>query len=145
LLSSLLALRAAAPTPKVDRICGDFAAAWNEKPASMSFVGCEQISSPPGEGLRATYLVDGAAAAEVEEFLQREFGLPSLAFVCCYWTTSNVGGPAWYYIDETETSVSIDMHSEEAVRESPGRLEVLNRQDWHKLRFYVYVEKVWGI
>ena len=146
LLSSFLALQAAAPTPEADRACGDFAAAWDEKPEKMHFVGCEKIAPAPGEGLRATYRVDGSDAAGVEEFLQREFGLPSLIFLCCYWTTSGLRQqPAQYYIRETKTHVSISMHSEEAVRLRPGELAIAGREDWHQLQFYVYVEKVWGI
>lgn len=129
---------------KADRTCGDFAAAWAEKPPEMRFLGCEKISAAPGEGLRATYLVNGFDAAGVEEFLRQEFGLPSLVFICCGWTTS---GPqqAQYYIRETETYVSISMHSEEAVGTSSGEFAIAGREDWHQLQFYVYVEKVWGI
>lgn len=142
-LTSLLASQATAPTAEVDRICGDFAAAWNEKPEQMRFVGCEKIAPAPGEGLRATYVVNGTDATEVEEFLQREFGMDSMVFVCCYYTTS---GPrqAQYYIDETDTFVSISMHSEEAVREDSGGFSSVIF-DRNKLKFYVYVEKVWGI
>lgn len=133
----------AGPIAEADRVCGDFAAAWDEKPEQMHFVGCEKIAPAPGEGLRATYLVSGSDAVGVEEFLQQEFGMDAMVFVCCYFGTD---GPrrAQYYIDETDTFVSIGMYSEEAVREGPaGAASVI--LDRNKLQFYVYVEKVWGI
>lgn len=145
LLPVWLALQTIATRAEALPTCGDFAATWEARPAAMHFVGCESFAVPPGEGLRATYIVRGIDAARVETFLQQEFGMAPLDFICCFWTPSltrrSEGSSSQYGSipnpDDATVFVRVYMHSEETL--------LLDRQDWRKIEFYVVVEKIWGV
>jgi len=127
----------------VTHICEDFLASWGEKPAQLEFTDCKKVKIPPGEGLTASYVVQGVDAAEVEKILQRKFGMAPLKFLCCGWepvlvkNKDNLPGKG-SYTDQDGWSFEVTMVSEETI--------ISDRQDWHKIpEFYVRVTKFWGI
>lgn len=119
------ALAQAAPTPG----CEDFLAAWGDKPAAIEYQGCRQEFGQ-GRSLVARYRLDGAAAAEVERYLQRRFGIEALRFRCCGWEAP----PHSWRDPRTGHNYLIGFGSEETL--------VSSRAQWDRIdNFHIRVER----
>jgi hypothetical protein len=120
--------------------CKDFLVTWEAKLPELEFRECQHVERPPGEELIALYVVKGSDAADVEQFLQREFGMAPLKFLCCGWEPIRVGEEGDFlpghgsYIDSRSDRFRITMVSPETL--------LNDRQDWHKIpQFQVKVKQ----
>ncbi|BDM77317.1 DUF4952 domain-containing protein [Acaryochloris marina] len=121
--------------------CGDFLARWDKKPAALKFAGCETGEMQQVVVLTSPYTVQGTDAIEIEKFLQREFGMAPLRFLCCGWEVSPAKGtvaPQYgQYIDSEGAKFEVSMFSGETL--SNGR------EAWHQIpEFRIKVETYLG-
>ncbi|MGR3273770.1 DUF4952 domain-containing protein [Acaryochloris marina NIES-2412] len=109
--------------------CGDFLASWDKKPTALKFAGCETGEIQQVGVLTSSYTVQGADAIEIEKFLQSEFGMAPLRFLCCGWEVSpakdEVAPHNGRYIDLEEARFEVSMYG--------GETLVRNRRDWHQV------------
>ena len=70
--------------------CADYLELNNSKPEHLTFRSCEKSNDAQLRVLKATYIVVGKYAEQVESELIRRFNMPSIRFVCCGWET--IGG-----------------------------------------------------
>lgn len=124
----------------VKEVCEDFLEAWGNKPAELQFTDCKRIENPQFDRLESSYVVVGADAAKVEQFLQRKFDLAPLRFLCCVWesTTGDANRPSHgSYTDEDGYYFRISMGSDETL--------LKDRQSWPKIpNFHVRATKHLG-
>ena len=124
--------------------CSDFLADWGKKPETLTFAGCDRIENEQADKLVANYTVSGAEAEAVENFLQTEFGMAPLRFICCYWGTTTTNGQRYgHYTDASDNDFSIDMYSAESfVSEGDFQLPlIVEREDWEQISlFHVVAE-----
>ncbi len=134
----LTACRPQANTPKEG--CEDFLETWGTKPAKLEFTQCKRVENPQFDRLESSYVVAGADAARVEEFLKKKFNLAPLRFVCCLWesTSRDANRPSHgSYTDKEGFYFQISMGS--------GETLLNDRQDWPKIaQFHVRVTKYLG-
>lgn len=121
--------------------CGDFLARWDKKPAALKFAGCETGERQQVGFLTSSYTVQGADAIEIEKFLQSEFGMTPLRFLCCYWSPSPAKGEVaphyGRYIDSEGAQFQVSMYSGETLQNG--------RNFWHKIpEFGITVETYLG-
>jgi Domian of unknown function (DUF4952) len=102
--ATMLFLTACRPPANMTKeVCEDFLETWGMKPAELQFTHCKRIENPQYDRLQASYVVAGADAAKVEQFLQRKFNLAPLRFLCCVWesTSGDANRPSHgSYMDE---------------------------------------------
>lgn len=121
--------------------CGDFLARWNKKPAALKFIQCETWERAQVSTLTSSYTVQGADAIEIEKFLQRQFGMTPLRFLCCGWEVSPAkGGVSPHYgryIDPEGAKFEVSMSSGETLLNS--------RRAWHKIpEFHIQITTYLG-
>lgn len=124
---SAFAHQSNAAFPIASNACGDFAAEWNKKPTQLAFSGCQFESSDRDAVPKARYSLAGKDAIVVEQFLQREFGMAPLRFICCGWEPVVAKGEARLlqlgsYRDDRGMSYQIAMYS--------GETPIATRQQW---------------
>lgn len=125
---------------EADPTCADFLASWNKESAALQFVECERVEHPQVDRLVASYVVEGARAESVEQFLQQEFGMSSLQFLCCGWETFTSAAdinttPYGRYVDASGFEFDIQMYSAETL--------IQDRAQWNQIpEFYVRV-RMW--
>ncbi|MEA5466495.1 DUF4952 domain-containing protein [Leptothoe sp. PORK10 BA2] len=139
--ATILLLKACSPPANTAKeVCEDFLEKWEAKPAELEFTHCKRVENPQFDRLESSYVVAGADAASVEQFLQREFNLAPLRFVCCVWesTTGDANRPSHAsYTDEEGYYFHISMGSEETL--------LRDRKDWPNIsQFHVRVTKHLG-
>ena len=111
--------------------CGDFLRRFGTAPVpdSIEFIDCSQ--EPGGQALKsANYKVKGTGAGQVEEFLQREYSIGRLQFICCGWGPD--GGAHGSFFSNGH-QFTVIMHSWDTV--------VNDRAAWGEIDFF-YVEVV---
>lgn len=118
--------------------CQDFLSSWGQKPEPLKSIDCQNVSTPQGEGLMASYTAKGVDAAAVEALLKRKFRMAPLQFVEGIWQPvfSDEKGQlkpgSGEFVDDLGNWFEIIMTSEKTT--------LNRRQDWHKLeRFQVVV------
>ena len=121
-------------TAQSEKECGDLLKQFGTTPDQLEFVECSPAHAPQVASI-ARYRVPGAQAGIVEDFLNKEYGMNSLQFVCCGWepkegVPGSLTVPGHYF--------SISMHSEETLMN--------DRTKWSELPFfYVDVEELINI
>lgn len=70
-----------------DTLCQDFLQSLGRKPANVEYLGCEQDDASYLRPMTAHYRVSGASAEAVEAYLHQAFGMPTLTYVCCGWSS----------------------------------------------------------
>lgn len=123
------------------QVCGDFLDRWNQKPAALKFVRCETVKHVQVDRLVSSYTVKGSDAIEIEKFLQRQFGMAPLRFLCCGWEPSSVQNrvaPLYgQYVDAKGAQFEVWMFS--------GETLLRDRKAWHKIpEFHIRVETYLG-
>jgi hypothetical protein len=139
--ATMLFLTACRPPANAGKeVCEDFLGTWGTKPAELAFTQCKRIENPQFDRLEASYVVAGADAARVEDFLQRKYNLAPLRFVCCLWesTSGDPNRPSHgSYTDKEGFYFQISMGSEETL--------LRDRKDWPNIsKFHVRVIKYLG-
>jgi hypothetical protein len=128
------------PANATNEVCEDFLETWEMKPAELAFTQCKRIENPQFDRLEASYVVTGADAARVEEFLQSKFNLAPLRFLCCGWesTSGDANRPSHgSYTDKAGYYFQISMGSDETL--------LRDRKDWPNIpQFHVSVTKHLG-
>ncbi|TAD78409.1 MAG: DUF4952 domain-containing protein [Oscillatoriales cyanobacterium] len=124
---SAFAHQSKAAFPVAANTCGDFAAVWNKKPKQLAFAGCQLEPSEPDAVPKARYRLEGNDAIVIEQFLQREFGMAPLRFICCGWEPVVAKGDARLlklgsYRDDRGITYQIAMYS--------GETPIATRQQW---------------
>ncbi|UYZ83275.1 DUF4952 domain-containing protein [Entomomonas sp. E2T0] len=126
--------------------CDDFLAIFNHKPNNLVFQYCEVKHDKQAKPAVATYKVTGEQAAVIEQYLIKNFDMPSLYFVCCIWEPIDKIRKAGYSKNEGEykdpkTNITyyITMGSDETL--------VTKRQNWSEIPFfwvdvYTYTEEI---
>ncbi len=112
--------------PSAQAACGDFLAKLKKKPAHLQFLSCQHHAGSEGDSWLAQYRVRGLYAAEVEDFLGKNFGLVHLAKSCCQWD-----GPAVDYT-QAQAHYEITMASDE----DSASVVTSGRSDWPKLAYF---------
>jgi len=107
------------------QVCGDFLARWDKKPAALKFVRCETRESEQVDRRVSLYAVKGSDAVEAEKFLQRQFGMSPLQFICCGWSPSPIKNGVGQYVDTKGAEFKVSMYG--------GETLVQDRKDWHKI------------
>jgi hypothetical protein len=130
---SAFAHQSNAAFPIASNACGDFAAEWNKKPPQLAFTGCQLEPYDRDAAPKARYNLAGKDALLVEQFLQREFGMAPLRFICCGWEPVIAKGEARLlklgsYRDDRGTSYQIAMYS--------GETLIANRQQWSAIETF---------
>ncbi len=123
------------------QVCGDFLTRWDKKPAPLKFVRYETVKHPQVDRLVSSYIVKGVDAIEIEKFLQRQFGMAPLRFLCCGWEPSpakdGVGPHYGQYLDINGAQFEISMFAGETLLNSRGA--------WHKIpEFHIRVTTYLG-
>jgi hypothetical protein len=120
-------------------ICDDLMSTLVEKPSTMEFLECKAPRKTQVKTLIATYRVTGKDARSAEQFLQQNFKMSKLKFLCCGWDTVSSSGPQGVqpghgrYIDRQGFYHDVAMYSEETL--------LNNHQDWSKIPFFYIVVK----
>ena len=142
--SMVLAIAGAVLTSSIDSsqaaelTCPELLAEFDRFPKSLELIECKPAKSSQLRTLEIQYKVKGDRATAVKKFLQREYDLSSLRFVCCGW--SGVTGTAddrsasdrLIYKDANSYYYKIQMMSAETV--------VVDRHKWSEIPwFYVTV------
>lgn len=108
----------------VELRCGDFLAQLSDKPDFVEFLGCAQDVDAQGKPFVARYRVKGSDARESEQYMSRDFGLPTLQFICCGWDSM----PYFYRDKATGLGYMLGMGSEETP---------INKRDaWPEIKFF---------
>lgn len=102
-----------------DTPCQDFLQALGGKPDTVQYVGCEQDDASYLQPMTARYRVSGASAAAVEAYLHQTFGMPTLTYECCGWSS---GGPHIWRAGADAVGYQIGM-GVETVRHRRGQWE----------------------
>ncbi len=68
----------------------NFLQQWHKEIPELKFAKCEvdsgeSVESGQKPAMTAVYSMKGRDAAKVEAFLQKQFGMGKLRFICCYW------------------------------------------------------------
>ncbi len=125
------------PSPPISPTCGDFAARWKKKPPALTFIGCKFESHLQSSRPIARYSMAGKDAILVEHFLQQQFRMAALRFVCCGWEPVVARGAdrfpqPGFYQDDQGNRYEIAMYS--------GETLVNSRQLWFEIdTFYVRI------
>ncbi len=89
--------------------CGDFLDKQGDKPGFIEYLGCHAEYEGQGKPLVARYRLDGAYAAQAEDFLRRRYGIARLRFVCCGWESTPHSwvddGHAWNLVFASEETL----------------------------------------
>ncbi|MEM8638933.1 MAG: DUF4952 domain-containing protein [Cyanobacteria bacterium P01_G01_bin.54] len=112
-------------TSKATRHCPDYLAQWQLKPEPLALLNCRlrpQVDDP--SKLTARYMVVGAHAAAVEDFLYHEFGMTRLDHICCNWH----GYPPGSYRDAAGQDYLVSMYSVETLLQQ--------RAEWSQIPFF---------
>jgi|GEM_PF-634247 len=108
--------------------CDDFLARWDAKPAALQFTQCERVENSQVDRFVASYVAKGTDAAAVETFLQHQFDMAPLKFLCCGWEPIRVSSGGDFlsghgkYEDEDGVYFEVTMVS--------GETLVRDRKDW---------------
>lgn len=119
--------------------CGDFAARWKKKPPQLTFVGCKLEPHLQAARPIARYRMAGKDAILVEQFLQQQFRMAALRFICCGWEPVVARGydrlpQPGFYQDNRGDRYEIAMYS--------GETLVNSRQLWSDIdTFYVTISR----
>jgi ribosomal protein L24E len=101
----------------------DLLAKLQKKPKSLEFVSCSRHMELQGKPWMAIYRVDGTHAAEVEQFLVREFGMKKVTHTCCEWASTQNS-----YVHKDGRVFIFEMGSGETL---------INRKDqWSKIPYF---------
>lgn len=111
----------AAGLARPDTPCQDFLQTLGKKPDYVQYLGCEQDDDSYIQPMDARYRVSGADAVAMEAYLGQAFGMPSLTFVCCGWSS---GKPFFWKDGPDGVSYEIGMGVE-----TPS----YPRDQWHKI------------
>jgi hypothetical protein len=112
--------------PGAEAACGDFLAKLMRKPPHLQYSSCRHHVGGDGDSWLAQYRVRGVYAAEVEDFLGKNFGLVHLTKSCCQWD-----GPAADYT-QAQAHYEITMASDE----DSSSVVTSSRSDWSKLAYF---------
>ena len=142
--SMVLAIAGAVLTSSIDSsqaaelTCLELLAEFDRFPKSLELIECKPAKSSQLRTLEIQYKVKGDRATAVEKFLQREYDLSSLRFVCCGWSgvtrTADDRSPSdrLIYKDANFHYYKIQMMSAETI--------VVDRHKWSEIPwFYVTV------
>ncbi len=73
-------------------ICENFLAKWGKQPQQLNFASCRYEPNSQSDRVVAVYTLTGTEAKIVEGFLQTNFQMAPLKFVCCGWEPISVPG-----------------------------------------------------
>ncbi len=73
-------------------LCENFLAKWGKNPPELKFASCRYEPNSQSDRVVALYTLTGTDAKIVEGFLQTNFQMAPLKFVCCGWEPISVHG-----------------------------------------------------
>jgi Domian of unknown function (DUF4952) len=115
-------------------ICENFLAKWGKQPPQLNFAGCRLEPNIQSDRAIALYTVKGTEAKSIEGFLQTNFQMAPLKFLCCGWEPISVPGSDRRY---GGYRVQSSYHYQIAM----GSGETLER-NWQRIpTFHVWVTK----
>lgn len=107
--------------------CQDFLHAIQKKPAYLHFVGCQKTKVSQLDVLEAKYHVKGQDAAQAEQFLQDNFQMGQLKFICCGWELGMAGQGHL----TTKHTTQVSMFSDQTI--------LNQRQDWSQIPHFTVI------
>ncbi len=115
-----------------EKNCIDILAQIKTLPKELELIECD--FSKTQRPISVKYKVSGSEARIVEQFLQKEFHMAKLVFLCCGWEPQG-GNTGYFEIAEYE-GLNITMYSEETL--------IKDHKEWNKITsFYVEADVVY--
>jgi hypothetical protein len=103
--------------------CGDLLAELHKKPKNLEFMSCSRHMELQGKPWKAVYRVTGTHAAEIEQFLIREFRIKKITHACCDWASTQNS-----YVAKDGRVFIVEMGS--------GETLVHTREQWRKIPYF---------